>query len=267
MSVDRSPALTILLGVPMLADHGSLSGLAGGVIATGFALIAAMSGVKDLNQWRRLATTDPVSINESVVTKGLVQIQGDVRPVQQGNTVISPIQEQECVAYDYKVTHQVHGTGDPSIDSGTECNPFIIFDGTAEICVAPTEESLSLTHTTTTARGSKQMLEQVDEEKLDLEPSAYTEESGLFNDYIELMEGTVSIGEKITIVGKANEAPERAAVNAVMTAEEGPLIVADNEPGTTGLKTGARGLFLLVIGVALGSFGLLTLMTNIAGVS
>jgi hypothetical protein len=206
-------------------------------------------------------------MDEAVVADELVQVQGHVRPSQPSNTIRSPIRDEECVAYEYKINHQVQGTGDPSIDSGIESTPFIISDKTAEILVAPTADSLSLQQERNTVTGGAEMLERVAEGKLDLEPSAYTGNSGVITDRIELMEGTISIGEKITVVGKTNTTPESASVDAdaVMTPGVDDLTVMNDDPGTTTLKTGARGLFLLITGLLLSSMGLTAFVTNISG--
>ncbi|RLM88041.1 hypothetical protein [Haloarcula sp. Atlit-7R] len=156
----------------------------------------------------------------------------------------------------------MQGTGDPSIDAGIEYSPFIVSDETAGIYVDPTEESLSLDHEIDTVTGAE-LLERVDEARLDLEPSAHTD-SGLFNSPIELVEGTIGVGERIHVVGKARTAPEGGAVgaDAIMTPEEGHLIVANDEPESAALRTGARGLFLLVLGIAFSGIGLVALVSN-----
>jgi hypothetical protein len=149
------------------------------------------------------------------------------------------------------------------MDAGMEYSPFIVSDGTADIYVNPTDESFSLNHEINTVTGSE-LLERVDEARLDLDPSAHTD-SGLFNSPVELVEGTLGVGEKVHIVGKARTAPERraAGADAVMTPKEGHLIVANDEPQSAALRTGARGLFLLVLGILLSGFGLVAFMTNV----
>lgn len=256
----------VVLGIFTIAVYGFLPGLVGGVIITVMGSAATISGMKDLRDWWRLLRTDAVPIDEAVTTSGVVQIRGEVRPPQPSDAVISPIHGDECIAYEYNITRQVQGTGDPSIDSGIECNPFIVADETAEIYVAPTEESLSLAKEITTVTGTEEMLERVDEERLDLGPSADAGKSGLTRDYIELIEGTISVGEEVTVVGNANPAPESGTVDtdAVMTPAADDLIVATDEPGTTALRTGARGFFLLILGFGAGIVGVSALLSNIS---
>lgn len=262
MLVDNSLTGTALLGIPLPGVYGALPGVVGGVIATVIGVTATIRGVEDVSDWWRLSTSDSVSLRESVATDGLVRVGGTVRPPRSDDTLVSPIGGEECVAYEYNIYHQVQGTGDPSIDAGIEYGPFMISDGTAELYVDPTEESLSLNRETETVMG-EELLEQVNEARLDLEPSADTD-SGLFESPIELVEGTLSVGEKVNIVGRASTAPEREAGGAdgVMTPAEGRLIVTNDGPESAALRTGARGLFLLVLGLGLDIFGIGALVAN-----
>ena len=262
MLVDKSLAGTVLLGIPILSVYGTLPGVAGGIIATVIGVAATIRGAESVSDWWRLSTIDSVPLRESVATDGLVRVHGTVRPVRSDGTLVSPIRGEECVAYEYNIYHQVQGTGEPSIDAGVGYSPFIVSDGTTEIYVDPTEESLSLEHETDTVIG-EELLEQVDEARLDLEPSTTTD-SGLFKSYIELVEGTLSVGEKVSVVGKASTAPERGVGGAdgVITAAEGHLIVANDEPESAALRTGARGFFLLVLGLGLDIFGIGALVAN-----
>lgn len=262
MLVDSGITGTALFGIPILGVYGVLPRIAGGVIATVVGVTATIRGVKDVSDWWRLSTIDSVSLRESVSTGGLVRVHGTVRPSRSADTLISPIRGEECVAYEYNIYHQVQGTGNPSIDAGIGCSPFIVSDGTAELYVDLTEESLSLEHEMESVMG-EELLEQVNEAKLDLEPPANTD-SGLLESPIELVEGTLSVGERVNIVGKASTVPEGKAGGAdgVMTPADGSLTVTDDEPESAALRTGARGLFLLLLGLGLDIFGLGALMAN-----
>jgi hypothetical protein len=264
MPVHTSLVVAVLFAVSALTVYGSLPGLAGGSIATVIGLTATIRGVTTVADWWRLSTTDSVPMQESVGLDEPVQIRGTVRPAQSSDTLTSPIQGHECVAYEYAISRQVQGTGDPSIDSGTDCTPFVISDGTAEIYVAPTTESLSLERETTGVTAEKELLEQVDEQRLDLEPSAHTGDSGLITNHIELMEGTIRVGDEVTVVGNANPAPEWEVgdADAVMTSDMDRLLIVHDESGTLALRTGARGLFLLVLGLTLAVLGGAVLVAN-----
>jgi hypothetical protein len=262
VSLDRTLVGTVLFGALTLGVYGSLPGVAGGVIATVIGVATTIRGVENVSDWWRLFTTESVPLRESIATDRLVRVHGTVRPPRSGDTPVSPIRGDECVAYEYNITRQVQGTGDPSMDAGIGYSPFIVSDGTAEIYVNPTDESLSLDHEIDTVTGAE-LLERVDEARLDLEPSANTD-SGLFKNYIELVEGTLSVGETVPVVGKASAAPESGAGGAdgVMTPAQGHLIVTNGEPESAALRTGARGLFLLVLGLGLDVIGIAAFVAN-----
>jgi hypothetical protein len=102
-------------------------------MTTGAGVGATISGLKGVSDWWRLRTTDSVPIDEAVATSGSVQVHGHVRPVQSGNTFMSPVRNKKCVACEYIIDYQIEDAGDAHIDSGIEYGPFVIADGTAEI--------------------------------------------------------------------------------------------------------------------------------------
>lgn len=270
---------------------GSLSLLFGGIIGTAVGLIAMTNGIKDVNRWWKTFTTDSVSIDEAIAADELVQIQGSVRAFSSqldslpGNVLISPIRNEKCVAYEYVINSQLNDNC--SIDSGGNSRPFIVSDETAEIFVDPSRESLSLNTQTKTVTGGEEMLEQIENtERVDVEPSAYTGDASSIPNPIELIEGTININETVTIVGKATQASKEVTVdanggvdmnsetitdvdvdvdvNAIMTPQEQHLTVMNDEPRTTALKTGARGLFILILGLPFGLIGIAAVVTSLS---
>lgn len=270
---------------------GSLSLLFGGIIGTAVGLIAMTNGIKDVNRWWKTFTTDSVSIDEAIAADELVQIQGSVRAFSSqsdslpGNVLTSPIRNEKCVAYEYVINSQLNDNC--SIDSGGNSRPFIVSDETAEIFVDPSRESLSLNTQTKTVTGGEEMLEQIENtERVDVEPSAYTGYASSIPNPIELIEGTININETVTIVGKATQASKEVTVdanggvdmnsetitdvdvdvdvNAIMTPQEQHLTVMNDEPRTTALKTGARGLFILILGLPFGLIGIAAVVTSLS---
>ena len=270
---------------------GSLSLLFGGIIGTAVGLIAMTNGIKDVNRWWKTFTTDSVSIDEAIAADELVQIQGSVRAFSSqsdslpGNVLTSPIRNEKCVAYEYVINSQLNDNC--SIDSGGNSRPFIVSDETAEIFVDPSRESLSLNTQTKTVTGGEEMLEQIENtERVDVEPSAYTGDASSIPNPIELIEGTININETVTIVGKATQASKEVTVdanggvdmnsetitdvdvdvdvNAIMTPQEQHVTVMNDEPRTTALKTGARGLFILILGLPFGLIGIAAVVTSLS---
>lgn len=108
-------------------------------------------------------------------------------------------------------------------------------------------------------------MERTDDERLDVDPSAYTSDVGELTMPIELSEGTIRVGEEITVVGKADPVTEEASTDAdgVMRSEEDHLAVMNDDPGSTAMKKAARGAFLLVVGLLFNVFATLVLVTAI----
>lgn len=268
MVVERSLGFSPPSGGSVLTVDGLLPRLSVGIVLAWVGVAATTSGVRSVTDWWRVVATDSVSIDEAIATNEVIQIQGRVRRARPNDAVTSPISNTACVAYRYNITKQVQGTGDPSIDSDITSTPFIISDGTADILIDPDKDNLSLNTTTRRVTSKTELLEQVDEERLDVDPSGYTWDSGELTKPVELIEGSIGVGETVTVVGKATPVPERAPTDAdaVMTSEGEYLLVMNDDPGETALRKVARGGFLLMIGSILCVFAILVVTTAILGV-
>ncbi len=196
-------------------------GLRGRIVATVVAVIATISGARSVLDWWRVSTTELVPIREAIETRQSVQIQGYARPLQSSDTLVSPIRNDLCVAYEHSISKTLQDAGDSTIDSGIGWQPFVVSDGTAEIRVDPSEESLDIETSTSTVEGWQGTQDHVDTERVDVDPPTDTEDSGAFGSPIELVEGTLTTGEEVAIVGKASKAVESVAtetdVSAAMT--------------------------------------------------
>ncbi len=69
----------------------------------------------------------------------------------------------------------------------------------------------------------REITERTADERLDFEPSADTSDIGDLTVPIELSEGTISTGEKVTVLGKADPVPEKAATDADAVVRYPPL--------------------------------------------
>ncbi|ERG93905.1 hypothetical protein [Haloquadratum walsbyi] len=253
-------------GASVLAVDVSELLLGAGMVAAGFRAI--IHGLKELNRAWRVYTTDSVPINEAIATDELVQITGSVQPSQSSNVIVSPIRSEECVAYEYQIRSQLSDNS-TNIDSGIEYRPFRISDGTAEIIVDPTQQSLSFETQKKTVTGAHRVSEEIDLENVDMDPSAEINDSGSVPNPIELIEGTISTGEEIAVVGKANPASNGATeetsidANGVMTPTTGHLNIIDNLTRTTAVKIGAQGVLLSIVGSVFSLGGLIFLVRNL----
>ncbi len=243
--------------------------LRGGIVATVVGVIATISGARSVLDWWRVSTTESATIREALDTAQIVQIQGHARPLQSSDTLVSPIRNDPCVAYEYSISKTLQDAGGSTIDSGIEWQPFVVSDGTAEIRVDPSEQSLEINMSTNTVGGREEMRDHVDTERVDMDSSTDSEDSGAFGNPIELIEGTLTTGEEVTIVGKASEAAESVATdidaNAAMTSDGEQLLVTNDEPENTALRTGARGAFLVTVGLVFDCLGIIIFSGIIGG--
>lgn len=250
------------------AIDGPAARLLLGAVVIWLGLTAVRSGVESVREWRRSTAASAMSIDEAMTTGELARIRGRARPVRPNDVLASPISRSECVAYEYSVTRQVQGTGSPSIDSGAEQVPFVVSDGTAAVLVDPDADSLSLGTATERVTSQEELLERIDSDRIDLDSLGATWDSGRITKPIELREGTVGVGERVTVVGRAASPREgtHADADAVMTAERGLLTLVSDDSGNVGLRQAARGAFLLLLGSLLSGYAVLVLASAVTEV-
>jgi hypothetical protein len=261
MFVGRFLAFMSLSGEAVLTVDGFLPKLLAGTVAAWAALYATTSGVKAIRDWWGIVASDSMPIDEAIGTSELVQIQGRVRPAKPDDAFVSPILGDECVAYEYEIRKVVQDSGRTQIDSATEYNSFIISDGVTDILVDPDKESLSLNTTTKTPSTKRSIEQKLADDRLEVDPSVYTSTLGDTTKPIEVSEGTIGVGEKITVVGKATPVPAEAVTDAdaVMLSEDAHLTVMNDDSGNTALRKAGRGGFLLLFGIILAAFTILIL--------
>jgi hypothetical protein len=261
MFVGRFLAFMSLSGEAVLTVDGFLPKLLAGTVAAWAALYATTSGVKAIRDWWGIVASDSMPIDEAIGTSELVQIQGRVRPAKPDDAFVSPILGDECVAYEYEIRKVVQDSGRTQIDSATEYNSFIISDGITDILVDPDKESLSLNTTTKTPSTKRSIEQKLADDRLEVDPSVYTSTLGDTTKPIEVSEGTIGVGEKITVVGKATPVPAEAVTDAdaVMLSEDAHLTVMNDDSGNTALRKAGRGGFLLLFGIILAAFTILIL--------
>ncbi|ERG94301.1 hypothetical protein [Haloquadratum walsbyi] len=274
MSLESFLESIMLLGGSVLAVDGILPGLFAGIAATGVGLSLTISGIKELNRSWRIFTTDSVPIDEAVGSDELVQITG-VHPSQPSETILSPIHNQVCVAYKYEIRSQLNDGC--SIDSGTEYRPFNISDETAGVLITPTTETLSLNTQKQTVTGGREVSSEIDEEKINVDPLAEISDSGSVPNPIELIEGALSLGEQMTVVGKANPTPKTGAkdtsidvdtdADAVMTPETDHLNVMNDLTGTTVLKRDTVGALFAIVGSQFTLIGLAIFISTLSSLT
>ena len=255
----------MLSGGPGLTIDGFLPSLLLGTVIAWIGWIAATSGLNSVRDWWRILTSESLPIDEAVATNEPVQIRGHVRPLQPDDTLTSPILNRECVAYEYTISKVVQDSGGSTIDSEAAYRSFIIADGTGEILVNPDEDCLSLKTTTQRTTSKEEVINRTDDDIVEFDPTAYTSDGETIPKPIEFREGTISVGEEITVVGETNQKSEGALrdTDAVMASGADQLTVMNDDPTNTAMRNAARGVFLLMLGAIFGIFAILILRAAI----
>ena len=256
---------TIPLAGSSRPEWGFWPTLLGGFLAAWAAKHSIIIGIREVKDCWRIVTTDRMAIDEAITANGLVQIQGRVHPTQPDDAVMSPILNKECVAYEYNIKkygsniiQAIQGNDSGPVDSGNEYRSFIISDGSGKISVDPNKESLLLDTTTETLSTKK---EQTDDSRLKVEPTSYRFALGETTKPVKLTEGTIEIGEKITIIGRPIPESEEAitGVDAVITPEEGHLTVIDDAARNVAKKKARQGALGLILGLGFSFFAIVIL--------
>ena len=255
-----------LSGAAVLTIDGVFPRLLLGSVIAWIGVTAMTSGAKSVTDWWMIVSTDSVSIAEAITAGDMAQIRGRVRPPRSDDTLVSPLRNKACVAYAYTVSTVVQDAGDSSIDSGSKHRPFLISDGTAALRVVPDSDSLSLDMTTNRLTTNEEIIAQTNDERLALEPAVDRSGTGDSTNPIELREGTLAVGEPVTVVGTPKPVSDdtRTDADAVMTATDAHLTVMNDDPDNAALRNAARGGLLLVLGSVLTVFAILVVTPAIS---
>lgn len=102
--------------------------------------------------------------------------------------------------------------------------------------------------------------EQIDDSRIEVEPTSYRLALGETTRPVELTEETINTGEKITIIGKTTPASKRAITNvdAVITSEEGHLTVMDDDARNVAKRKARQGALGLILGAGFSFFAIVT---------
>lgn len=102
--------------------------------------------------------------------------------------------------------------------------------------------------------------EQIDDSRIEVEPTSYRLALGETTRPVELTEETINTGEKITIIGKTTPASKRAITNVdtVITSEEGHLTVIDDDARNVAKRKAHQGALGLILGAGFSFFAIVT---------
>lgn len=198
-------------------------------------------GVTNLRRAYSIWTNEPIDAGSLHLESGVVEVQGEVEPIDDVGTLASEYTGTECVAYSYrrKEKRRTHSSTDDSgsntewktVESGEQHCPFYVTDGTGAVAVDPVEATLSL-----------------DSERVGTSSIRTRKYEGLLKpgDTVHVF------GQKLDASDGGAPADERSYVGA---GDRAPAFtVSDTTEGWTVLRFTAKGLGLLVFGVLVVAF-------------
>lgn len=215
-----------------------MSELIGGLVFIVLGLIGTYLGYKYVSRWYVISRTDPISIRDSVVTDEVVSISGSANPVQD-ELLVSPITDEECLAYEYNVKQRKSGGKNKMLDTGSDSQAFIIDDGTAKAYISADEVDIT-----------KERITDVNENEL--QESVITKPSLTGGRVYE--EGTIKPGEEVFVVGSTTSTNKYDADTEVVDTG-GRFLVSNVSREKTARKSLLYSISLL-IGIGLLAIGL-----------
>lgn len=251
MVIRQSISITPLAG-GSASELGFWPTLFGGIMAALAARTAIHIGIEEVKLLWKIVRTETLAVDQATATDELVQIQGCVQPTQPDDTFTSPILDNECVVYEYRVDRyglrirkSLQNTGSEPVESGSAYTSFVLSDGNGDIVIDPNADSLVL-QTTTETLSTK--AEQTADERVEFEPTAYRLALGESTQPVDLTERTINVGERVTIIGRTTTVADQTTTggDAVITPEESGLTVMDDDPRNVAKTKARRGVFALI---------------------
>ncbi|SNR25939.1 hypothetical protein [Halorubrum vacuolatum] len=223
----------------------SLTSIAGAAIILLLGSAVSILGLSSLRQWNQTRLIDFVSLRDAAVTDGSVMIGGTVRPIGESR-LTSPVAGETCVAYEFRIERRSGNSWSP-LDSGSECLPFLIDDGTAVGYVDPSGEDLFL---------SMERVSDVDEDQIGEEVETKPSLAGRRRYY----EGAVSPGEKVYVQGSSEPTQDHNDADMRLLSGGSDLRISDENRRSLMRSHLRKGLLLLPVGILFVSLGLWILL-------
>lgn len=123
------------------------------VVFLGVGILVLNSGRKYFSKWNTLKDQESVSFNEAAhYTDEPVAVKGIIEPTDEDDVLKSPLMNEDCVAYDYKIEEKRRKrrsngrsrTKWKTIDSGSKDTDFYINENGNKVYVDPSEAKISM---------------------------------------------------------------------------------------------------------------------------
>jgi hypothetical protein len=218
----------------------------------------------DLRPVYEILTTEPLSVRELPTKTGAVEVAGEARLGESGDTVRAPLTLTECLAYEYEAA-ELRSSGKSAhwktLDEDAAAAPFRLEDDTGIVRVDHEAATLDLTEHSIRVSGGEEpppviaqyirQTEAVDPQNNSVDLVVTELDYG--NDQ-RFVERRLDIGESAHVYGVVEPAPGGEwgsdLVDARLTNdEETPLVVSDSSERGTAWQLAKRPLLLAGVGV------------------
>lgn len=210
-----------------------VTSLIGGGVFLVFGALGIAVGVSELRKWRHIKSTEPISIRDAAVADGIVETKGTVQTAD-NSPLKSPMTERDCVAFEYDLK-RLKGSDRKNVDHGSQHQPFVIDDGTATAYVDPADGELSLG------------LDPIENITLHELPD-YIHTNPPLQGTRVYKEGRIEVGDDAYVLGSTTECAH-ADADTQFNADDGILLISNQDAAGTAKRLFRRGVFLSPIGL------------------
>ena len=174
------------------------------ILSAGITMIAY--SIRPFRKLRAIKNSDEISISAAVSRGDMVQISGTV--VGYDDSIESPIEGKECVAYEYKISKTSRDSADPEndhywkdLEKTKEVVDFMLEDHTGTAHINVNNSDISLTHDSRyTTSDSSSVPTTVTGDPIPFDPTNFE-----FKDRLRFSEGTIRPGDWISVIGIFSE--------------------------------------------------------------
>lgn len=214
------------------------------ILSAGITMIAY--SIKPFRKLRAIKKSDEISISATLYRGDMVQISGTV--IGHDDSIKSPIEGKECVAYEYKISKTSRDSADPEndhywkdLEKRKGAVDFMLEDHTGTAHIHSNDSEISLTHDSRyTISDSSSVPTTVTGDPIPFDPTNFE-----FKDRLRFSEGTIRPGDWISVIGIFSESKTEDREDVEITSDEIAYIFdKDTEDKISSLQKKAINTFI-----------------------
>jgi hypothetical protein len=203
---------------------------------------------------RAIKKSDEVSISAAISRGDMAHISGKV--IAHNNTINSPIEDKECVAYEYEISKSVRDSAKAendhywkNLEEEKEAVDFVLEDHTGTAHIRTNGSEISLTHDSRyTTSDSLSVQTTVTGDPIPFNPKDFK-----FEDRLRFKEGTIKAGDWISAIGIFSDKKMNDCGDVEVTSDETAYIF-DEDTGEKVSNLRKRAINTFIFGFIFASF-------------